>query len=493
MDLGCTLSDIPVERAAAEQFYGYIACTRARERVVLTFARNGADGTQLNPSRFISQLGRLFPVVEIESFQPPKDPEELVHPCEMAAAGIPRTVAGGKLELSAPDQNETLDREVVQRLYGTKLEVAVSSLERFAACPFQFFVRHGLRVDERKEFRLDLREHGSFQHEVLAQFHYELVEEGLKWRDLTPDAARERIGRIADALTGTFRDGLLAATEQNRYTARTYKRSLQEFIAVIIEWFETNRFDPERGEFAFGKASPLPGCRVPLKDGRALILHGRLDRIDLLRTSETEGSCVIFDYKSGLQKPDRVLLHHGVQQQLPGYLLAMTRVSGIAEYFGVKTLSPAGCFLIPLGAKYERGRTRRKALGEARNARRSAYMHGGIFDFQYLEFLDGSAPEEMSGQFDFRLRKDGRPYRGSFNALESDGFQAVLARTEELMREFGDRIYAGDIAIHPYKKGKETACESCHFQPICRFDSWTQPHRVLRRPEKQTPQSGEEE
>ena len=41
----------------------------------------------------------------------------------------------------------------------------------FAACPFRFFVRSGLRADERKVFELDARERGSFQHDVLKTFH----------------------------------------------------------------------------------------------------------------------------------------------------------------------------------------------------------------------------------------------------------------------------------------------------------------------------------
>ena len=51
------------------------------------------------------------------------------------------------------------------------LRTSVSRLEEFASCPFRFFVRSGLRADERKVFELDARERGSFQHEVLKIFH----------------------------------------------------------------------------------------------------------------------------------------------------------------------------------------------------------------------------------------------------------------------------------------------------------------------------------
>ena len=56
------------ERLARERFYGYIACTRASEKLVVTFARQDADGRALNPSPFVAHLQRMFPKLEVEEF-----------------------------------------------------------------------------------------------------------------------------------------------------------------------------------------------------------------------------------------------------------------------------------------------------------------------------------------------------------------------------------------------------------------------------------------
>ena len=53
------------ERLARERYYGYIACTRASERLMLTYAREDADGKILNPSPFIAHLQNIFPLPEI--------------------------------------------------------------------------------------------------------------------------------------------------------------------------------------------------------------------------------------------------------------------------------------------------------------------------------------------------------------------------------------------------------------------------------------------
>ena len=77
-----------------------------------------------------------------------------------------------------------LEPEQAARLYGPALRTSISRLEEFAACSFKFFVHSGLRAEERQRFELDVRERGSFQHEVLARFHQDLQQENKKWRDI---------------------------------------------------------------------------------------------------------------------------------------------------------------------------------------------------------------------------------------------------------------------------------------------------------------------
>ena len=57
------------EQLSRERFYGYIACTRASEKLAVTFSRQDDDGKMLNPSPFIAQLQAVFPALTIEEFQ----------------------------------------------------------------------------------------------------------------------------------------------------------------------------------------------------------------------------------------------------------------------------------------------------------------------------------------------------------------------------------------------------------------------------------------
>jgi ATP-dependent helicase/nuclease subunit B len=483
LDHGIELANLSEQQVSLEQFYGYIACTRAREQLVLSWSETSADGSALNESRFVGQIRQMFPAVAVRMEGKPQSWQEAEHACELhaLAAGLPAELRARARMLPEPSRSESLDPAVVRRLYGRELTVSVSAMERYAMCPFRFFVEQGLKVRERQEFSLDVREQGSFQHEVLSRYHERLCAMSKRWRDLAPTEASELIGQIADELMTTFKDGLLLANEQNRFTGENYKASLQEFIAVVTEWFGSNEFDPAVVELPFGTdEDSLPGWRLEVPGG-ALVLRGRVDRADLLKLGDGTALCAVFDYKSGLTKPDQVLMEHGVQQQLPAYLLALCRIPGAAVKLGVAALRPAGCFYVPLGARHDSEDTRDDALADIELSRRTAHQHAGVFDHQHIGSFDKVYQGEGSAQFKYTLKQDHQPKANGFNALQPARFAEVLGKLEENLRTFAGDIFEGRIAIRPFKKGGETGCDRCKNQSICRFDPWAQEYRVLKK------------
>ena len=328
------------DRLSRERFYGYIACTRASEKLAVTFSRHDADGRALNPSPFVAHLQRLFPTLEVEEFQNEIELADAEHAIELAPvllatqerrppsrredvgvqtsacvpadrlkpehqhagpeAGAPslfeywqallelpamKSLAENLRQLREPAADEILSPALAERLFGPVLQTSVSRLEEFAQCPFKFFVRSGLRAGERKLFELDARERGSFQHEVLKIFHEQLTAEGKRWRDLTPTEARERIHAIAGGLMENFRQGLMRDTARTRFEARAMTESLQDFIAVIVAWMRGQyEFDPAAAELDFGgKHSRATAWEIDLDGGHKLALQGRIDRVDLWR------------------------------------------------------------------------------------------------------------------------------------------------------------------------------------------------------------------
>lgn len=503
-------------RLGHEWFYGYIACTRASERLILTCAQTDARGNKLNQSPFFDHLKKIFPALEIESWQPPAPFTEVEHVSEIIApalrllevetdtnksefsqrdasfslsssggerAGVrglldfPQlTAALAKARQLTAAAHDHLSPAAAEQLHGRELATSVSALENFAACPFKFFISHGLRARERTEYELDARERGTIQHEVLTQFHHELVREKLRWRDLTPDQAAVRVRRIGEHLLSHYRHGLLVADPARHFAGQQLLDSLDTLIRVLIGWARDYQFDTALVEIGFGlkEDSLWPAWRLELEHGHALLLRGRIDRIDLWRDPATGAAlAVVMDYKSSSRKPDELKLHHGLQLQLPAYLAVLEQLPEARATFNATSLAPAGVFYINLRGEFDSEKNRAAALTDATATIRDGFQHAGRFDATHYDKLD---PRGTKEQF--------KTHHASRNQMDAVAFRALLHRAVENLRRFGNEIYSGVIAPAPFRKGKETACDFCDYAAICRFDPWTQPFRPLSKIEK---------
>lgn len=485
---GAKLGATVRHRLGHEWFYGYIAGTRASERLVVTCAQADARGRILNQSPFLDQLKKIFPALEIQTWQPPPPFADVEHATEIVAPAVRLNRSGLDFDGSgfpglapilkksrqlANLTHDQLSPALAEQLHGRELATSVSALENFAACPFKFFVSHGLRAAERKEFELDARERGTFQHEVLSAFHNEVRSAGLNWRDLTPEQARQRVRRIGENLLPHYRQGLLVSDATRRFAGGHLLDSLETLIGVLVGWGRDYQFDPALVEtgFGLGSNSPWPAWRLELENNHALLLRGRVDRVDVWRDPATGAALtVVIDYKSSSRKPDDLKLHHGLQLQLPAYLAALEQLPEVRATFAATTLSPAGVFYVNLRGEFSTDKTRTAATADASAAARGSFQHAGRFDESHYAKLD---PRGTKEQF--------KTHPASRNQMNGAAFRDLLNRAVANLQRFGNEIYSGLMAPDPFRKGAETACDFCDYAAICRFDPWTQPFRTLAR------------
>jgi ATP-dependent helicase/nuclease subunit B len=499
VSLGARLFD----QISRERYLGYIACTRANDRLAITFARQGAAGQTLNPSTFIGQLQRIFPTLVTAEITGSQAWSEAEHACELVKSIVARqrdvslpapawleipvvkSLAENLARLREPAETENLSPALADKLYGPVLRSSVSRLEELAQCPFKFFIRSGLHANERKVFELDARERGNFQHDVLKIFHEQLQLAGQRWRDLSPLQARERIGKIATTQIESFNRGLLRDSAETTFTARSLAAALQDFVEVMVGWLHTqNDFDPAAAEIGFGgQADRTPAWEIELGGGRKLALQGRIDRVDLWRDPARDTAlAVVTDYKSGGKKLESLLVENGVQLQLLAYLGALQQWPNPTACFGVQQLMPAGAFYVNLRGDFKSGGSRAEVLGDP-EAKKLAYRHNGRFDASALRKFDRRPNVSKGDQFNFRLNKDGGLPSNSAEALPRENFLALVADVADKLRELGQQIFSGAAAVDPYRKGTQTPCEYCDYRAGCRIDEWTHEWRVLRPPE----------
>jgi len=497
----------PVRRQhlAHERFYGYIALTRAREKLFVTNAEADRRGRKLNPSAFITHLQRLFPELPEGTFNEAEVANDVVHASELAVdvakalwrgTENPESELGLKRVLQSevfrrvrdlPRPNGEVERELsaplVARLYPARFVTSVSRLEEFAACAFRFFVTVGLRARERVRYEVDARHTGTFQHEVLMDFHHELQKRGVRWRDVIPSDARALVGTLARTKLPIFKGGVLLGTERDRVESGNLIVALEDFIETVVGWAAQYDFDPFAVELKFGddEKAVLPAWEIDVGGGRKLAFTGTIDRVDALVDAERrQAHVVVMDYKSSAREIDHALLGAGVQMQLFAYLTALHRLAPARTLLGVDALSPAGVFYVSLRGYYDGADVRDEALASAAEARRGAYQHRGRFVHDLIERFDNGASLRRAGdQFSFRLKKDGAPDSRTKVPVDGSEFRLMLDAVERRLAEIGRRIFAGDISVNPYRHMGKTACDKCDYQGICSIDPETHEFRGI--------------
>lgn len=508
-----------LQRIGHERYLGYIAVTRSSQRLVVTRALRDRKDQPLNPSPFFEHLKRITGVPE-SNFTPATDCWwESEHVSELAAPVL-RTLKDAPQPASLPPQSEPragvrgfaeaaellqlatlqplvakwqqvqaatgsrLSPAAVEKLFGHELPASVSRLEEFAACPFKFFAIGTLRLQERKEFQFDARDKGSFHHNVLEEFHNRVTASGRRWRDLAPPEAANLIATIAREQLPKFENGKFLRDGAAKFTGELLIARLQQLISALIAWMPQYDFDPARCEIAFTDGGALPAWRFELGAGLALKLNGRIDRVDLLRRKDETALAVVVDYKSRVRQLDATKFHHGLELQLLSYLGVLNQLRDTAQIFGVKTLTPAGVFYVPLnGGAGKASSDRAKILATNDEERRLGYQHSGRFLGDELAHFDNRQVSK-GDQFKYRTLKAGGFAKTGNEALPAAEFTALREKVESHLRDYGRRIFAGEAECAPYRIGQHTACEYCDFQSVCRFDPWTQPFRVLVKPGK---------
>lgn len=217
--------------------------------------------------------------------------------------------------------------EMIRRDWGEEHVFGVTDLEKYAVCPVQFFLSKilRLRVDRETPGEMDPAKRGSVIHEILARFYRERLDRG---ETAPPDSETDRreMRKICETVFAARADVFeslhpVAMLAEKRFILDW----METFLVNEGEYFRDEPFRPEFLEVDFG-LSPreIPATNPPLRidDGdTALLVGGRIDRIDLDRSAEPPRLRVI-DYKTGERKAYYSDLEAGRDLQLALYLRA---------------------------------------------------------------------------------------------------------------------------------------------------------------------------
>ena len=487
-DRGIHLSLCLDEQALEDDFYLYLALTKPERELYFTYALQDSGGTALSPSPFLKECQKLFPMLKerrypeeerryyfneadsrellIEGLQKLKKGEEPGIPFRMLLTywyeeERLRPVLGSLW--SQRDRiyaDKALPRELMQELFGKELKGSVTRLERFAACPYQYYCIYGLILREREEYTVRPVDLGNLFHRALEMFSRRLRESDYHWKDIPEEVADAWLTEAVDRAAGEDSGDVLHSSARNQYKVQVVERILKRTVRVLKKHLENSHMEPDRFELHFGRTDKLHSVHLPLKDGSRMQLEGFIDRVDVCE-EEDRILLRIIDYKSGMETFDINDLYHGLQMQLVIY---MNVASEIYEAETGKEAVPAGMFYYNL-----KDPILKEEGGEEEMYRKNFRMSGyANSDADILNKLEEGQENFLSASV--RLTKKGVPYKTAA-VMNTEDFHTIGRYMRRKITEMGEAIYDGRIPVSPYKNEKGTACDYCPYHSVCGFDA----------------------
>jgi hypothetical protein len=291
-------------------------------RVVISYPRASREGEPLVPSLWLYRMAGLKHQAEEEKLKDGVESIPVVPPIPMSRKELKveyglHLARGGRL--AVPEEYlpevEPLGRfadesrfswriedpEVCRRLVGRNF--SYSKLRDFKSCPFKFFLKRAMGIEEPVQESLDLSpmERGLAYHGVLKALYDEAQKEGRTPSDpMMKDSVEEEVERMVARFVA----------DQKIRAREAVRRSMVRAIASdILGYLDFEATDPAKACIGARVITELPFSielgrmkKVLPKSSEKyadLVFRGRIDRIDLKVTQKKgELDLVVSDYKS---------------------------------------------------------------------------------------------------------------------------------------------------------------------------------------------------
>lgn len=500
-DLGVEIAADTKSQAFEEQFLIYRSLSFAGKYLRLSYPISNFEGKSMRASMIIPRIQKIFPgLIEEGNIIKNDDDKENLEQIVGEKSSFNELVAALRAEaegksvnalwwdayrwymnkpewkercrrafagLSYSNQVDFVSSAKIKELYGTPLQFSVSRLEKYASCPFSYYVQYGLKAADRKVYEFSMPDLGTFIHEVLDEFSENLEKERIEWKNLEEDYAKESISMIVDEKIMERTGFILNSSPRYKYMGDRLKRILSRSVDIIAKQITRSSVTSIAHEAEFSKNGDYPPITIQLPSGDKLDLVGRIDRVDELELED--GTYIrIVDYKSGNKGFKLSDVYYGLQLQLLVYLDAI--LSNKEKYLEKGVFPGAVLYfrvddpLITSDGEMSQAEIEDKILKELK-------MKGLLLkDIRIIKEMDKELENGYSAVIPAQIVK-GQEIGDKTSGATLEQFELLRKYIRKIVVDLCEEMLKGDISISPVKKKKNTPCSYCSFAAICQFDA----------------------
>ena len=454
----------------------YETCALPREQFYVSWSAAGTGGEEHRPAFLIPRMKGLLPRLrQVEegrldgSFRlaAPRPALELAGRFPQAAAALAvlpdYAPLVERMNRAASLERGALSRPAVDVLYGKRVPMSASRMDKYKACHFSYFMQYGLKAEPRRTAGFQAPEYGTFIHFVLEHVLKACQGRG-GVKEVPPEELRILTDQVVEQYVQEELGGLEGENARFQYLFRRLRKSVYAVVDNVAQELRASQFQPISFELGFGSGKDLPPVELNV-DGITVSISGFVDRVDGW-VHDGRLYLRIVDYKTGRKSFDLTDIWHGMGLQMLLYLFTLER-EGKGLYN--QDITGAGVLYLPArdavvaGSRAMSDQDRQKKV-DAQLRRRGVVLD----DPEVLSAMED--PEEGPIRFlPVRVNKSGQI---TGEALVSAQRLGKLARhTDHILRQIGQELAAGNINADPFWRGPEqNACQWCDYAAACHFE-----------------------
>ncbi|MCT4796133.1 helicase-exonuclease AddAB subunit AddB [Exiguobacterium alkaliphilum] len=362
---------------------------------------------------------------------------------------------------------EPLSKDVAKSLYTNSIRASVSRLETFQACPFRHFASYGLRLRERRLYRLEAPDIGNLYHRTIEHMSQTVKMDGKEWRDVDQAECVTLAESAVELVTPEIQHAILMSSNRYGYLKKKLTDVVTKTAEVLIEQSKRDGFDPVAFELAFGSGN-FPPVSFTLSNGATCELVGRIDRVDTAQVHD-QLYVRIVDYKSSKRDIDFAEIYYGLAMQMLIYLKVLIEQ---ADAWTKENVAPAAALyfhvhrplVTPGGTEAD---TARKVL--------ESYQMQGLLvdDPEVLDMMDRTAKAEAKKSIviPVKYKKDGTIDANTVKKVVTPPqLEQLMDHAIDIAEASAEAMYDGTIGVEPYEYKERRPCQTCPYQSVCHFD-----------------------
>ena len=307
--LDLELAKTTTDRLYEEQFNIYKALTVPEEKLYLSYTSTDSEGRAIRPSILITKIKKIYPnlleksdIIKKESFigLPDETFDELLMNMYNVSNGEKinpiwqdvykwyeqndewnlklKEALKGLEYTNLPDK---IDNEVIEKLYGNKMQTSVSRLEQYRTCPFSFHLKYGLNLKEEETFEIKPIDTGSFMHEIIDEFFEMTKNNDIDIKKISNEEIESMIHEIVISKIAMPRNAMFTSSNKFKILLKKLEKVLIQSIKYIVLNLANSKFQILGNEVEFKSGGKYPPIELNLENGRKIEITGKIDRIDI--------------------------------------------------------------------------------------------------------------------------------------------------------------------------------------------------------------------